>query len=168
MGIILAKLWRKLTNKEEVKIVLVGLDNAGKTTVLYKLLLNEVVVTTPTIGSNVEDLGGQDSLRTTWKTYYIKTKAVIMVIDSTDRDRLHISRVELHTMMEDENLKNAVLLVFANKQDMKGALTAAQISEALNLTSMRDRQWHIQACCALTGEGLFEGLDWIVSQIASS
>ncbi|CAG8538648.1 35757_t:CDS:2, partial [Racocetra persica] len=49
---------------------------------------------------------------------------------------------------------------------MKGALTAAQISEALNLTSMRDRQWHIQACCALTGDGLFEGLDWIVSQIS--
>ncbi|CAG8708248.1 3527_t:CDS:2, partial [Funneliformis mosseae] len=66
------------------------------------------------------------------------------------------------------NLKSAVLLVFANKQDMKGALTAAQISEALNLTSLRDRQWHIQACCALTGEGLFEGLDWIVSQIGNS
>ncbi|CAG8544634.1 8700_t:CDS:2 [Funneliformis caledonium] len=180
MGILLSKLWRKLTSKEEVKIVLVGLNNAGKTTVLYKLLLNEVVVTTPTIGSNVEeiiyknihflmwDLGGQDSLRATWKTYYIKTKAVIMVIDSTDKDRLHLSRTELHTMMEDENLKSAVLLVFANKQDMKGALTAAQISEALNLTSLRDRQWHIQACCALTGEGLFEGLDWIVSQIGNS
>ncbi|CAG8452953.1 3180_t:CDS:10 [Scutellospora calospora] len=144
MGIILAKLWRKLTNKEDVKIVLVGLDNAGKTTVLYKLLLNEVVVTTPTIGSN--DLGGQDSLRATWKTYYIKTKAVIMVIDSTDRDRLHISRAELHTMMEDE-------VYSQNYFYMKGALTAAQISEALNLTSLRDRQWHIQACCALTGEG---------------
>ncbi|PKC04335.1 ARF-like protein [Rhizophagus irregularis] len=180
MGIVLAKLWRKLTSKEEVKIVLVGLDNAGKTTVLYKLLLDEVVVTTPTIGSNVEkiiyknihflmwDLGGQDSLRATWKTYYIKTKAVIMVIDSTDKDRIHISRTELHTMMEDENLKSAVLLVFANKQDMKGALTAAQISEALNLTSLRDRQWHIQACCALTGDGLFEGLDWIVSQIGNT
>ncbi|CAI2179182.1 16812_t:CDS:2 [Funneliformis geosporum] len=167
MGILLSKLWRKLTSKEEVKIVLVGLNNAGKTTVLYKLLLNEVVVTTPTIGSNVEeiiyknihflmwDLGGQDSLRATWKTYYIKTKSVIMVIDSTDKDRLHLSRTELHTMMEDE-------------QDMKGALTAAQISEALNLTSLRDRQWHIQACCALSGDGLFEGLDWIVSQIGNA
>ncbi|CAG8563014.1 14638_t:CDS:2 [Acaulospora morrowiae] len=180
MGIVLVKLWRRLTSKEEVKIVLVGLDNAGKTTVLYKLLLNEVVVTTPTIGSNLEeivyknirflmwDLGGQDSLRTSWKTYYIKTKAVIMVVDSTDKERLHILRTELHTMMEDENLKNSVLLVFANKQDIKGALSAAQISEALNLTSMRDRQWHIQACCALTGEGLFEGLDWIVGQIGNS
>ncbi|CAG8456011.1 3869_t:CDS:2 [Paraglomus occultum] len=177
MGLVIGKLWRRLMSREEVKIILVGLDNAGKTTVLYKLLLNEVVVTTPTIGSNVEeityknirflmwDLGGQDALRSTWKTYYVKTKAVIMVIDSTDKNRLHISRNELHTMLEDENLKNAALLVFANKQDMTGALSAAQISEALNLTGLRDRQWHIQACCALTGDGLFEGLDWIVAQI---
>ncbi|CAG8544040.1 682_t:CDS:2 [Ambispora leptoticha] len=180
MGLVISKLWRGLMSKEEVKIVLVGLDNAGKTTVLYKLLLNEVVTTTPTIGSNVEeiiyknirflmwDLGGQDTLRATWRTYYVKTRAVIMVIDSTDRDRLHISRGELHAMMEDENLKGAVLLVFANKQDMNGALSAAQISESLNLTSLRDKQWHIQACCALSGDGLFEGLDWIVSQIGGS
>ncbi|CAJ0645482.1 23621_t:CDS:2 [Entrophospora sp. SA101] len=122
MGLLLSKLWKKLTNTEEVKIVIVGLDNAGKTT----------------------DLGGQDSLRATWKTYYVKTKAVIMVIDSTDKNRLHISRKELHTMMEDENLVNSVLLVYANKQDMQGSLSAAQISEALNLTSLRDKQWHIQ------------------------
>ncbi|KAF9925408.1 ADP-ribosylation factor-like protein 5A [Linnemannia zychae] len=179
MGIVLTKLWRRLMSKEEVKIVIVGLDNAGKTTVLYKLLLNEVVVTTPTIGSNVEeityknikflmwDIGGQESLRASWKTYYVNTKAVIMVIDSSDKERLHISKTELHTMMESESLKNASLLVFANKQDVKGALSASKISEALALSSLKDRQWSIQACSALTGEGLFEGLDWIVSQIST-
>ncbi|CAJ0882204.1 10103_t:CDS:2 [Entrophospora sp. SA101] len=134
MGLLLSKLWKKLTNTEEVKIVIVGLDNAGKTTeIIYK-----------NIRFLVWDLGGQDSLRATWKTYYVKTKAVIMVIDSTDKNRLHISRKELHTMMEDENLVNSVLLVYANKQDMQGSLSAAQISEALNLTSLRDKQWHIQ------------------------
>ncbi|RUP52185.1 ADP-ribosylation factor-like protein 5A-like protein, partial [Jimgerdemannia flammicorona] len=119
-------------------------------------LLNEIVVTTPTIGSNVEsilykninflmwDIGGQESLRTSWATYYVNTKAVIMVIDSTDKERLHIARTELHQMMETESLQNASLLIFANKQDMKDALTASQISEALNLTSLKDRQWHIQ------------------------
>ncbi|KAG0380874.1 hypothetical protein BGX24_003735 [Mortierella sp. AD032] len=179
MGIVLTKLWRKLISKEEVKIVIVGLDNAGKTTVLYKLLLNEVVVTTPTIGSNVEeityknikflmwDIGGQESLRASWKTYYVNTKAVIMVIDSSDKERLHISKTELHTMMESESLKNASLLVFANKQDVKGALSASKISEALALSSLQDRQWSIQACSALTGDGLFEGLDWIASQITT-
>ncbi|CAH1762312.1 7546_t:CDS:2 [Entrophospora sp. SA101] len=151
MGLLLSKLWKKLTNTEEVKIVIVGLDNAGKTTVLYKFNIEEIIY--KNIRFLVWDLGGQDSLRATWKTYYVKTKAVIMVIDSTDKNRLHISRKELHTMMEDENLVNSVLLVYANKQDMQGSLSAAQISEALNLTSLRDKQWHIQACCALTGEG---------------
>ncbi|KAJ3058881.1 ADP-ribosylation factor-like protein 5A [Quaeritorhiza haematococci] len=113
------------------------------------------------------DIGGQESLRASWSTYYVNSKAVIMVVDSTDVARLHISKEELHRMMEHEHLQKASLLVFANKQDVKGALKAAEISEALALSSLRDRQWHIQACCALTGEGLFEGMDWIVSQIAS-
>jgi ADP-ribosylation factor-like protein 5B len=162
---------RLFWKKEEFKIVLIGLDNAGKTTVLYKLLMNEVVVTTPTIGSNVEeivwDIGGQESLRSSWSTYYVNTKAVIMVIDSTDKDRLPIVTQELHKMTEHESLKNAILLVLANKQDMKGAMTAAQISESLRLTQLKDRQWHIQSCCALTGEGLFDGLDWIVTKLTS-
>ncbi|KAF7722852.1 ADP-ribosylation factor-like protein 5A [Apophysomyces ossiformis] len=169
MGIVFSSLWSKLFSKAEVKIVIVGLDNAGKTTILYKLLMNQVVTTTPTIGSNVEeDVGGQESLRASWKTYYVNTKAVIMVIDSTDTNRLHIAKQELHQMMENEQLRDASLLVFANKQDVKDALSAAKISEILSLTSLKDRQWHIQACSALSGDGLFEGLDWVVLQIAGS
>ncbi|KAI3647552.1 hypothetical protein MP228_007773 [Amoeboaphelidium protococcarum] len=179
MGILLSRLSRLLWRNEEYKIVLVGLDNAGKTTILYKLFMNQVVATTPTIGSNVEefvyknikfimwDLGGQEGLRATWSTYYINTKAVIMVIDSTDKDRIDVCKQELHRMMENETLKHSALLVFANKQDMKGALSASQISNSLQLTSLKDRQWHIQACCAVTGEGLTEGLDWIVSKLIS-
>ncbi|CAO3664138.1 unnamed protein product [Rhizopus microsporus] len=103
MGIVFSNLWSRLFSKAPVKIIIVGLDNAGKTTILYKLLMNQVVTTTPTIGSNVEeveyknlkflmwDIGGQESLRSTWKTYYIDTKAVIMVIDSTDLNRLHLA-----------------------------------------------------------------------------
>ncbi|OZJ06746.1 hypothetical protein BZG36_00289 [Bifiguratus adelaidae] len=179
MGLVVSKLWARLFSQEQVKIIIVGLDNAGKTTVLYKLLLNEVVTTTPTIGSNVEeisyknikflmwDIGGQESLRPSWKTYYADTKAVIMVIDSSDRPRLHIAKAELHSMMESESLSLASLLIFANKQDVPTALSAAQISDALALTSLKDRQWHIQACSALNGDGLFEGLDWIVAQISN-
>lgn len=173
----MTRLYKLFWGNEEYKILIVGLDNAGKTTVLYKILLNEVVATTPTIGSNVEefsyknikflmwDIGGQDSLRMSWSTYYANTRAVIMVIDSTDKDRLHISKEELHKMMDHDHLKNASLLVFANKQDIPGALKASEISNLLNLTSLKDRMWHIQACCALTGDGLFEGLDWIVHQL---
>ncbi|KAI8393493.1 ADP-ribosylation factor family-domain-containing protein [Radiomyces spectabilis] len=180
MGLVFSSLWNRLFSKAEVKIIIVGLDNAGKTTILYKLLMNQVVTTTPTIGSNVEeveyknikfmmwDIGGQESLRASWKTYYVDTKAVILVIDSTDANRLHIAKQELHAMMENEQLREASLLVFANKQDVKGALTAAQVSDALALTSLKDRQWHIQACSALSGDGLFQGLDWVVLQISGS
>ncbi|CEP19078.1 hypothetical protein [Parasitella parasitica] len=146
MGILFSNLWNKLFSKTQVKLIIVGLDNAGKTTILYKLLMNQIVTTTPTIGSNVEeveyknlkfvmwDIGGQESLRSTWKTYYIDTKAVIMVIDSTDINRLHLAEQELHQMMDSDQLQNASLLVFANKQDVKGSLGAAKISEALGLT----------------------------------
>ncbi|KAI8145248.1 P-loop containing nucleoside triphosphate hydrolase protein [Fennellomyces sp. T-0311] len=160
MGIAFSNLWNRLFSKTQVKIIIVGLDNAGKTTILYKLLLNQVVTTTPTIGSNVEEIEYKNIRFLMW--------AVIMVIDSTDGARLDVAKQELHRMMESENLRDSSLLVFANKQDVKGALTASQISNALSLTSLKDRQWHIQACSALTGEGLHEGLDWLVHQITGS
>ncbi|KAJ3184839.1 hypothetical protein HDU85_001518 [Gaertneriomyces sp. JEL0708] len=171
-------MWRLLWSNEEHKIVVVGLDNAGKTTVLYRLLMGQTIATSPTIGSNVEqfkyrnincmmwDIGGQDSLRQTWSMYFTNAKAVILVIDSTDKARLHLSREELHRMMEHEQLRKAVLLVFANKQDIKGAMHAASISNQLGLSTLKDRQWHIQACSAITGDGLNEGMDWLVSKIS--
>ena len=121
----------KTSNAEtfpEHKICLVGLDNAGKTTILYQFLMNEVVHTSPTIGSNVEevvwnnihfimwDLGGQESLRTAWNTYYSNTEFILLVVDSTDRERLSITKEELHKMLQSDELCNASVLVFANKQ----------------------------------------------------
>jgi len=176
MGLILAKLW-SLFGNEEHKICLVGLDNAGKTTILYQFLMNEVVHTSPTIGSNVEevvwnnihfvmwDLGGQESLRTAWNTYYSNTEFIILVIDSTDRERISVSKEELHRMLESDELNKASVLVFANKQDVAGCMTATEISQQLSLQNLRKHQWQIQACCALTGEGLYQGLEWIASKI---
>ncbi|XP_032330022.1 ADP-ribosylation factor-like protein 5B isoform X3 [Camelus dromedarius] len=148
MGLIFAKLWSLFCNQEH-KVIIVGLDNAGKTTILYQFLMNEVVHTSPTIGSNVEeivvknthflmwDIGGQESLRSSWNTYYTNT----------------------------EDLQKAAVLIFANKQDMKGCMTAAEISKYLTLSSIKDHPWHIQSCCALTGEGLCQGLEWMTSRI---
>ncbi|CAH0557177.1 unnamed protein product [Brassicogethes aeneus] len=176
MGLLFAKLW-SLFGNEEHKIVIVGLDNAGKTTILYQFLMNEVVHTSPTIGSNVEevvwrnihflmwDLGGQQSLRAAWSTYYTNTEFVIVVIDSTDRERLSIIREEIYKMLTNEELSKAGVLVYANKQDVKGSMTASEISKELDLTSIKKQQWHIQSCCALTGEGLYQGLEWIVSRL---
>ncbi|XP_065556887.1 ADP-ribosylation factor-like protein 5B [Artemia franciscana] len=176
MGMLLAKLW-SLFGNEEHKIVIVGLDNAGKTTILYQFLMNDVVQTSPTIGSNVEeivwknihfimwDLGGQESLRVAWNTYYIHTEFIILVVDSTDRERLSISREELHKVVNQDELKNAAILLFANKQDVKGCMSVAEISRQLNLTSIKTHRWQIQPCCALTGEGLYQGLEWISNNI---
>jgi ADP-ribosylation factor-like protein 5B len=86
-------------------------------------------------------------------------------VDSTDRERLHIIKDELIKILAHEDLQKSSLLVFANKQDVKNSMTAAEISQKLNLTSIKDHGWHIQACCALTGEGLYQGLEWIVSNI---
>lgn len=167
MGVLLSRIW-SFFRPEGTKIVLVGLDNAGKSTILYQFVLNEAVQTSPTIGSNVEefkwrnlhlvmwDLGGQESLRPTWSTYYAGSEFVILVIDSTDRDRLSVSKLELYAILASEDLRKAKILIFANKQDVIGCMSVAEVGHKLNLTSIKDHPWHIQACCALTGEGYVE------------
>ena len=152
---------------------MVGLDAAGKTTILYKLKLGEVVTTIPTIGFNVEqvdyknisftvwDVGGQDKIRPLWRHYYQNTEGLIFVVDSNDTDRLEAARDELHKMLNEDELRNAVVLVFANKQDLPNALSTSEMTERLGLHQLRSRQWYIQAACATTGDGLYEGLDWL-------
>merc|ERR1712045_869893 len=120
-----------------------GLDNAGKTTILYRLQneSDEAIQTIPTIGFNVEtlqyknikfqvwDLGGQTSIRPYWRCYYPNTDAIIFVVDCNDHKRLKIARKEFLKLLEEEELQNVTILVFANKQDLKDALTADQVSE---------------------------------------
>ena len=152
---------------------MVGLDAAGKTTILYKLKLGEVVTTIPTIGFNVEqvdyknisftvwDVGGQDKIRPLWRHYYQNTEGLIFVVDSNDKDRIDAAREELQKMLQEDELKDSVVLVFANKQDLPNALSAPQVTEALGLHNLRMRKWFIQAACATTGDGLYEGLEWL-------
>ena len=151
----------------------------GKTTLLYQLALGETVSTKPTIGSNVEqikiknitlnawDLGGQTSLRQSWSSYYVGTHGVIMVVDSVDRDRIGLVKEELWKMIKHKDLGKAVVLVFANKQDLPNKMDAAEIATELNLMGLREIEitWHIQSCCALTGEGLVEGVEWMITQL---
>lgn len=227
-----------------------GLDAAGKTTILYKLKLGEIVTTIPTIGEwglrscngvlckgvrcplrcrvatqwwrgpaaavgrscsqgqcvkkgvsvdplpycadaprpalsplspgfNVEtveyknisftvwDVGGQDKIRPLWRHYFQNTQGLIFVVDSNDRDRIGEARDELHRMLNEDELRDAVLLVFANKQDLPNAMNAAEITDKLGLHALRQRHWYIQSCCATSGEGLYEGLDWLSQNIAN-
>lgn len=109
-----------------------------------------------------QDLGGQTSIRPYWRCYYANTAAVVFVIDSTDIERLSTAAEELSAMLNEDELRDAGLLVFANKQDQPGAKGAGEISEALRLGELRDRNWSIVACSAIDGSGVEEGMDWLV------
>merc|ERR1712072_105007 len=173
MGLLMSKVFSKLVGKKDCRILMVGLDAAGKTTILYKLKLGEVVTTIPTIGFNVEtveyknisftvwDVGGQDKIRPLWRHYYQNTQGLIFVVDSNDRDRIDDAKEELHRMLNEDELRDAIVLVFANKQDLPQAMPAAEVTDKLGLQQMRNRQWYIQSTCATTGDGLYEGLDWL-------
>jgi ADP-ribosylation factor-like protein 1 len=118
--------------------------------------------------SNItQDLGGQTSIRPYWRCYYANTAAVVFVIDSTDIDRLGTASEELAAMLSEEELRDAALLVFANKQDQPGAKGAGEISEALGLAKLKDRNWTIVACSAIDGSGVTEGMDWLVDTVAN-
>jgi signal recognition particle receptor subunit beta len=71
----------------------------------------------------------------------------------------------LHGLLDNEQLQDAVLLVFANKHDLGGAMTVSEVSETLKLNQLRGRRWYIQGCSANRGEGLQEGMEWLVNSI---
>ena len=165
------------SSSKPIRVVMVGLDAAGKTTILYKLKLGETVSSIPTIGFNVEevafknvtfsvwDIGGQDRIRPLWKHYYSSTDAIIYVVDSNDPERLEESRRELEGMLKYEELQRATLLVYANKQDLPKAKSVAQVAEALQLNKLGNRKWHLQAASATNGNGLYEGLEWLNNEM---
>ncbi|GJN09726.1 hypothetical protein PR202_ga27757 [Eleusine coracana subsp. coracana] len=218
MGIVFTRLFSSVFGNREARILVLGLDNAGKTTILYRLQMGEVVSTIPTIGFNVEtvqynnikfqvwDLGGQTSIRYPlfiitvdlltvvlncgclecnaygltlvdmdmgcriwpyWRCYFPNTQAIIYVVDSSDTDRLVTAKEEFHAILEEDELKGAVVLVYANKQDLPGALDDAAITESLELHKIKSRQWAIFKTSAIKGEGLFEGLDWLSNTLKS-
>lgn len=114
------------------------------------------------------DVGGQDKIRPLWRHYFQNTQGLIFVVDSNDRERVNEAREELTRMLAEDELRDAVLLVFANKQDLPNAMNAAEITDKLGLHSLRHRNWYIQATCATSGDGLYEGLDWLSNQLKNA
>ncbi|KAK0504864.1 ADP-ribosylation factor family-domain-containing protein [Armillaria luteobubalina] len=195
MGANLSKALGKIFGNKEMRLLMLGLDAAGKTTILYKLKLNQSVTTIPTgalaiisllgddvssplhLGFNVEtvtyknvkfnvwDVGGQDKIRPLWRHYYTGTQGLVFVVDSQDRERIDEAKQELHRILSDREMKECLLLVFANKQDLPGAMSPAEVTEKLGLHRMRDRSWYVHPSCATTGEGLFEGLQWLSQNV---
>ncbi|XP_078366570.1 ADP-ribosylation factor 6-like [Oculina patagonica] len=171
----MGKLLSKIFGNKEMRILMLGLDAAGKTTILYKLKLGQSVTTIPTVGFNVEtvsyknikfnvwDVGGQDKIRPLWRHYYNGTQGLIFVVDCADLDRIDEARTELHRIVNDREMKDALVLIFANKQDLPDAIKPHELQERLNLTKLRDRNWFVQPSCATSGDGLYEGLTWLSS-----
>ncbi len=178
MGFILSKIIEFFTkSRNNFRIIILGMQNAGKTTILYRLSLGTIVKTTPTIGSNVEeitynnatfqawDLGGQESTRSLWDVYYMNTDAVVYVIDSQDDEYFEESKEQFHKLLEHPSLKSSLILIFANKQDLQGAKTVNKIIQDYELDKIKSHIWHIQSCSALKGEGLVTGIKWLSEQL---
>eukprot|EP01092_Planopodium_desertum_P008440 TRINITY_DN3507_c0_g1_i1.p1 TRINITY_DN3507_c0_g1~~TRINITY_DN3507_c0_g1_i1.p1 ORF type:complete len:183 (+),score=5.98 TRINITY_DN3507_c0_g1_i1:37-585(+) len=175
MGIF-AKLFARIPGPgtlPDFRTVMLGLDAAGKTTILYKLKLGEVIKTVPTIGFNVEtvtykkikfsvwDVGGQDKIRGLWKHYYKDSKALVFVVDSNDKERMGEAADEFKKLLLEEELRDAKVLVLANKNDLPHAVPVAEILEKFGLEGIKDRKWHLQSCCASSGAGLEDGFTWL-------
>ncbi|KAJ0923053.1 putative small GTP-binding protein [Helianthus annuus] len=166
--------------KKEARIVMVGLGAAGKTTILYKLKLGKIITTIPTIGFNIDtleyknisfnvwDIGAYDMIHLQMRRHYTQNaQGLIFVVDSADRDRVNEARNELHLLLKEDELRDAFLLVYANKQDLPGAMNVVEVTEKLDLHSLRLYHWYIQSASATTGEGLYEGMNWLSNNIAN-
>ncbi|KAI9572428.1 ADP-ribosylation factor-like protein [Boletus coccyginus] len=173
---------RKSRKKErEMRILFLGLDNAGKTTILKKINGENISNISPTLGFNIKtfihrktwpftvrvgDVGGQRTLRPYWRNYFEQTDAIVWVVDSGDRMRIQDCKEELHNLLLEDRLSGASLLVFANKQDIQGSMGDEEIRELLDLPGIRSHHWKIWPCSAVTGQNLIAGLDWIVHDVA--
>ncbi|GLV43573.1 ADP ribosylation factor-like 2 [Carabus blaptoides fortunei] len=171
---------KKMKQKEkEMRILMLGLDNAGKTTILKRFNGEEIDTISPTLGFNIKtlehrgfklnlwDVGGQKSLRSYWRNYFECTDGLIWVVDSADKRRLEDCKDELHLLLKEERLAGCTLLVFANKQDLPGSLSSEEIKDVLELDNIKTHHWKILWCSAVTGQNLLQGIDWVIDDIAA-
>eukprot|EP00939_MAST-03C_sp_MAST-3C-sp1_P002417 g2417.t1 len=171
--------------REKASVIVVGLDNSGKTTLLNFLkpetrgAVNEV---TPTIGFTLErfrrgkldftcfDMSGQSKYRSLWETYYKNCDAIIWVVDSADPLRMCVVKDEFRMMLSHKDIegRHSPILFFSNKMDIEAAMAPEAVVDELELPRIRDREWHVSACNAISGKGVDEGLSWLMRAIAQT
>nr|XP_005546315.2 ADP-ribosylation factor-like protein 14 isoform X2 [Macaca fascicularis] len=118
----------------------------------------EMIELERSLSLTVWDVGGQEKMRTVWGCYCENTDGLVYVVDSTDKQRLEESRRQFEHILKNEHIKNVPVVLLANKQDMPGALTAEDITRMFKVKKLcSDRNWYVQPCCALTGDGLAQG-----------
>ncbi|KAK9504347.1 hypothetical protein O3M35_010702 [Rhynocoris fuscipes] len=187
MYTLLSGFYKYMVQKNEYCVLILGLDNAGKTTYLEsaktKIIknykgMNPNKITT-TVGLNIGkidvsgirlnfwDLGGQEELQSLWDKYYAESHAIIYIVDSSDRDRIEESKETFDKMISSENLTGVPLLVLANKQDIPDCMGVREVKpifkENGHLIGRRDCM--VMPVSALTGDGVDEGIKWLVDCI---
>ncbi|XP_074308795.1 ADP-ribosylation factor-like [Silene latifolia] len=183
MGVVSSNLTTMIYGKKKLQMLMIGRGFAGKSTILHQLIHGEFIpINTATVGIDPEDLdykdvsfvifeiGGQlRDMQLLLKHCFNTTPALIMVVDSSDRDRIEDAREELHRYMKEIEVigKKANILVYANKQDLPNAMSVAEITDKLDLQLLDRHYWHVQASSCVTGEGLHDGLDWLYRQLTT-
>uniref|UniRef100_A0A182W1X0 ADP-ribosylation factor-like protein 6 n=1 Tax=Anopheles minimus TaxID=112268 RepID=A0A182W1X0_9DIPT len=179
-------LFDKLANmlkikKEQINILVVGLNNSGKSTIVnhFKNPNERTSIVVPTVGFSVErfenqgvfftafDMSGATRYRSLWEHHFKSCQGIVFVIDSSDRMRLVVVKDELEILLQHPDIANRriPILFFANKMDCTDALSSVKIAAGLGLEKIKDKPWHISSSNALTGEGLQDGVQWMVHQI---
>ncbi|MHA1307695.1 MAG: ADP-ribosylation factor family protein [Candidatus Heimdallarchaeota archaeon] len=163
-------------------VAIIGLDAAGKTTIMKRILRSEYSLSKPTFGVNIEvyqyrtlefvvwDLGGHAPIRKTlWKKFVTKAQTIVFVVDAADKKRFHLAKEVFYESLENTDPK-APILFLANKSDKEDAVSSVEIMEALELQKMTriDRPFNMFRCSALTGEGLFQAWDWLVDIVSKN
>jgi len=177
-------LWKYVFTKDEFRVLILGVDKAGKTTLLEKLksiylkgegLPPDRVV--PTVGLNIGrmedanaklvfwDLGGQVGLRAIWEKYYEEAHAIMYVIDAATASSFEDAKSALDKVIRHEHLRGAPLLIVANKQDLPGVVNDEELAKFLNLKELDERPYMFQAVSAYDGRGIKSGIDWLVEQM---
>ena len=182
-GSVTKQVWDSLPGSNPLRIVMLGLDSAGKTTVLYRLKFDQYVNTVPTVGFNCEkvkgqsgkakgvsftiwDVGGQDKIRALWRSYTRSSDGIVFVVDSVDRERMEEARIELQKTSRSAETTGIPILVLANKQDLPGAEALGDMEKRLALHELTaNHTWRILPTCAINGEGIDEALDCLYGLI---
>ena len=167
-------------SKQQLDIITCGLDNSGKSTIINQLKPTKMRTDNiaSTIGYNMEefskgkvnfkvfDMGGSKKFRQMWEAYYKDIQGVIFVIDSSDKVRLCIVKDEIRMLVENADLRGIPILFFANKMDIPGAKSPAELVDELELTELiTDRPFNIFASDARRGFGIEEGIAWLTKAV---
>jgi small GTP-binding protein len=174
MGSVASAVVSYVSPQKDADVVIVGLDAAGKTTLLFKLTgVPPTREIQPTVGFETKslqinklhlqlwDLGGETTLRPMWRMYYKKARGLVFVIDSSDRTRMGLAVTEFTHLLNEAELRGVPILIIANKKDKPGRMKKLEIIDGFHLRDIKDRQWSLSTTDALSGEGVAKAFEWM-------